>query len=125
MCYNRDTSSLDRFQAQPIWEMSVYSISPDDPHWSWIVVNGLPTGAVGGHVLARRVTLAGSGEISGDVRLGAVYEYRQMLRIAAGMDRQKLSAGIGLMTGRFGLDYAFWRDTDIDNTHRISVSMNL
>ena len=21
-CYNRDTSSLDRFQAQPIWEMS-------------------------------------------------------------------------------------------------------
>ena len=24
-CYNRDTSSLDRFQAQPIWEMSVKS----------------------------------------------------------------------------------------------------
>ena len=22
-CYNRDTVSLDRFQAQPIWEMSV------------------------------------------------------------------------------------------------------
>jgi len=22
-CYNRDTTSLDRFQAQPIWEMSV------------------------------------------------------------------------------------------------------
>ena len=21
-CYNRDTTSLDRFQAQPIWEMS-------------------------------------------------------------------------------------------------------
>jgi hypothetical protein len=65
------------------------------------------------------------GEVSGDVRLGAVYEYRQTLRIAAGMDRQKLSAGIGLMTGRFGLDYAFWRDSEIDNTHRVSVSMNL
>jgi hypothetical protein len=63
------------------------------------------------------------GEASGDVRLGAMYEYRRMLRVAAGMDRQKLSAGIGLMIGRFGLDYAFWRDTEIDNTHRVSVSM--
>jgi hypothetical protein len=63
-------------------------------------------------------------EVSGDIRLGAVYEYNQVLRIAAGMDRQKPSAGIGLATGQFNLDYAFWRDTELDNTHRISVSMD-
>jgi hypothetical protein len=64
------------------------------------------------------------GEASGDLRLGAMYDYRQMLRLGVGMDRQKLSAGIGLMVAQFGLDYAFWRDTEIDNTHRVSVSMS-
>jgi hypothetical protein len=64
------------------------------------------------------------GEASGDVRLGAMYDYKEMLRLGVGMDRKKLSAGIGLMVARFGLDYAFWRDTEIDNTHRISVSMS-
>jgi hypothetical protein len=63
-------------------------------------------------------------EVSGDVRLGAIYEYNRMLRVAAGMDRQKPSAGIGLTAGQFNLDYAFWRDTELDNTHRISVSMD-
>jgi hypothetical protein len=64
------------------------------------------------------------GDVSGDLRLGALYEYRSVLRVGAGMDRQKLSAGIGLVISQFGLDYAFWRDTEIDNTHRLSVSMN-
>lgn len=65
-----------------------------------------------------------AGDVSGDVRLGAMYEYREALRVGVGMDRRKLSAGIGLLISRFGLDYAFWRDTEIDNTHRMSVSMN-
>jgi len=30
-CYNRDTSSLDRFQAQPIWEMSGNVLQPRFP----------------------------------------------------------------------------------------------
>jgi hypothetical protein len=63
-------------------------------------------------------------EVSGDVRLGAMYEYNRVLRVAVGMDRQKPSAGIGLTAGQFNLDYAFWRDSDLDNTHRISVSMD-
>jgi hypothetical protein len=62
--------------------------------------------------------------ISGDVKLGALYEYRKMLRVSFGMDRRKPSAGIGLSAGQFHLDYAFWRDTEIDNTHRISASMD-
>jgi hypothetical protein len=64
------------------------------------------------------------GDVSGDVKLGALYDYRQMLRVGIGMDRQKLSAGIGLMVSPFGLDYAFWRDTELDNTHRLSVSLD-
>ena len=63
-------------------------------------------------------------EVSGDVRLGAMYEYNRMLRVAVGMDRQKPSAGIGLTVSQFDLDYAFWRDAELDNTHRISVSMD-
>lgn len=63
-------------------------------------------------------------EVSGDVRLGAMYEYKRILRVAFGMDRQKPSAGIGLTAAQFNLDYAFWRDTELDNTHRISVSMD-
>jgi hypothetical protein len=63
-------------------------------------------------------------EVSGDVRLGAMYEYKRMLRVTLGMDRQKPCAGIGLTAAQFKLDYAFWRDTELDNTHRISVSMD-
>lgn len=63
-------------------------------------------------------------EVSGDIRLGAIYEYKRVLRVAAGMDRRKPSAGIGLTAAQFNLDYAFWRDTELDNTHRISVSMD-
>jgi hypothetical protein len=63
-------------------------------------------------------------DVSGDVRLGGMYEYNRMLRVAFGMDRQKPTAGIGLTIAQFDLDYAFWRDTELDNTHRISVSMD-
>jgi hypothetical protein len=62
--------------------------------------------------------------VSGDVRLGAVYEYNRGLRVAVGMDRQEPSAGIGLTVSQFNIDYAFWRDAELDNTHRISVSMD-
>jgi hypothetical protein len=62
--------------------------------------------------------------VSGDVRLGILYEYKRTLRLAFGMDRQKPTAGIGLSAGQFNLDYAFWRDEALDNTHRISISMN-
>jgi hypothetical protein len=63
-------------------------------------------------------------EVSGDVRLGATYEYREMLHVSVGMDRQKPTAGIGLNIAQFGVDYAFWRDTELDNSHRVSVTMN-
>jgi hypothetical protein len=63
-------------------------------------------------------------EISGDIRLGVLYEYREMLRLAFGMDRRKPSAGIGLSAARFSLDYAFWRNEELDNSHRVSASMN-
>jgi hypothetical protein len=63
-------------------------------------------------------------EVSGDLRLGALYDYRGMVHVSLGMDRQKPTAGIGLKLGQFGVDYAFWRDTELDNTHRISVTMD-
>ncbi|HVP58426.1 MAG TPA: hypothetical protein VMU02_10035 [bacterium] len=62
--------------------------------------------------------------VSGDIRLGALYDYRGMVHVSTGMDRQKLTAGIGLKLAQFGVDYAFWRDTELDNTHRISVAMD-
>ncbi len=97
---------------------------------------GLPIAAIAGRIvlavdcdfkfegLAEDEADFSVGDVSGDVRLGALYEYRRVLRVGAGMDRQKLSAGIGLVISQFSLDYAFWRDTEIDNTHRLSVSMN-
>lgn len=65
-----------------------------------------------------------AGDISADVRLGLLYQYLKNLRVSIGMDRQKPTAGIGLTIAQFGLDYAFWRDDDLDNTHRISASMD-
>jgi hypothetical protein len=73
--------------------------------------------------LAEEETDFSFSEVSGDVRLGAIYEYDRVLRVSVGMDRQKPTAGIGLTAAQFNLDYAFWRDTELDNTHRISVSM--
>ncbi len=64
------------------------------------------------------------GKVSGDIHLGTFYEYSKMILVSLGMDRKRLCAGIGLRLGRFSIDYAFWRDTEIDNTHRISASMN-
>jgi len=64
-------------------------------------------------------------DVSGDIRLGALYDYRSMLHVSLGMDRQKPTAGIGLKVSKFGVDYAFWRDAELDNTHRISVTMDL
>jgi hypothetical protein len=63
-------------------------------------------------------------QISGDVRLGALYAYRGVVHVSLGMDRMKPTAGIGLNVGRFGVDYAFWRDKELDNTHRISATMD-
>lgn len=62
--------------------------------------------------------------VSGDVRLGAMYDYRRMLHVSVGMDRSEPAAGIGLRAGRFGVDYAFWRDRELDNSHRISATMD-
>lgn len=62
--------------------------------------------------------------VSGDIRLGLLYEYQDMLRLALGMDRQEPTAGIGLSAGQFNLDYAFWRDEALDNTHRISAGVH-
>jgi hypothetical protein len=62
-------------------------------------------------------------DISGDVRLGLLYEYKHMLGVSVGMDRRKPTAGIGVRISQFSIDYAFWRDTELDNTHRVSVSM--
>jgi hypothetical protein len=63
-------------------------------------------------------------EVSGDIRLGAMYDYRGIVHVSLGMDRMKATAGIGLNVSRFGVDYAFWRGTELDNTHRISVTMD-
>jgi len=63
-------------------------------------------------------------DVSGDIRLGASYDYRGLVHVSLGMDRRKPTAGIGLTVNQFGVDYAFWRDTELDNSHRISVTMD-
>ncbi|MFZ1948412.1 MAG: PorV/PorQ family protein [bacterium] len=63
-------------------------------------------------------------DVSGDVKLGALYQYRDAVHVSLGMDQQAPTAGIGLAVGKFGVDYAFWRDEELDNSHRISVNMN-
>jgi hypothetical protein len=63
-------------------------------------------------------------QVSGDLRLGAIYDYRGVVHVSLGMDRKKPTAGLGLKVGQFGVDYAFWRDTELDNSHRISVAMD-
>ncbi len=63
-------------------------------------------------------------KVSGDLHIGASYQYKSLLRFSAGMDRQRLSVGAGLRIDRFGFDYALWRDKELDNTHRISVSVD-
>ena len=62
-------------------------------------------------------------EVSGDVRLGVLYDYKGIFHVAAGMDRKKPTAGIGVTLSRLGVGYAFWRDTELDNTHRISLEI--
>ncbi len=64
------------------------------------------------------------GKMSGDVHVGGFYDYSNTIRVSLGLDHKRLSAGIGLRISRFSADYAFWRDADIDNTHRISASVN-
>ena len=64
------------------------------------------------------------GKVSGDLHLGTFYEYNRMILVSLGLDQKRLSAGIGLRVSRFSLDYAFWKDAEIDNTHRISAAMN-
>jgi hypothetical protein len=61
--------------------------------------------------------------VSGDLRLGTMYDYRGMLHVSLGMDRREPTAGIGLKVSRFGVDYAFWRDRELDNSHRVSATM--
>lgn len=63
-------------------------------------------------------------EVSGDLRLGAMYDYRETVHVSVGMDRKKPAAGIGLNVGQFGVDYAFWRDAELDNSHRVSVTVD-
>lgn len=61
---------------------------------------------------------------SGDLKLGAMYEYRKTLHLSLGMNAGRPTAGIGLKTSRFGVQYAFWRNTELANSHWLSASMD-
>lgn len=63
-------------------------------------------------------------KLSGDLHIGASYQYKSLLRFSGGMDHKRLTAGAGVRIDRFGLDYALWRDKELDHTHRISVSID-
>lgn len=59
--------------------------------------------------------------ISGDVMLGGRYQYKDILRVSAGMNKQQPTGGIGVTVGGVDVDYAFWPNESLDTTHRISL----
>jgi hypothetical protein len=64
------------------------------------------------------------GTVSGDLMLGARYEYKELLHVSAGMNMQQPTGGIGVTVAGVDFDYAFWPHESLDSTHRISLTVN-
>lgn len=77
------------------------------------------------------------GAVTGDVRTGLEYWYRNMLGLRSGVNSKDLAFGAGLRYKQIGLDYAaslhrffakddpaFPSDTDLDVTHLVSLGVD-
>ncbi len=62
--------------------------------------------------------------VSGDIMLGGRYQYKDVVQVSAGMNKQRPTGGIGVRVGGVEFDYAFWPNDSLDNTHRISLAVS-
>ena len=67
--------------------------------------------------------LEGEG-MSADLRPGLEYWFRNTLAGRFGASGDRLTAGFGVRYGGFGADYAFVGHEDLDNSHRVSLSVD-
>ncbi|MFC1637540.1 PorV/PorQ family protein [Candidatus Margulisiibacteriota bacterium] len=65
------------------------------------------------------VSSAGS---SGGINLGFEYLFRNLLALRVGTSKGTLRAGAGVMSGQFGLDYAYLSHNDLGAAHQISFA---
>ncbi len=65
------------------------------------------------------------GILSFDWHVGAEIEAFNNVNLYTGYDIDKINAGISVNIKKFVLNYAFEKNTELDNSHRISVGLNL
>jgi tetratricopeptide (TPR) repeat protein len=65
------------------------------------------------------VSSAGS---NSSLNFGGEYLFRNLLALRAGSSKGALRAGVGLMSGQFGLDYAYLSHADLGAAHQVSIS---
>ncbi len=63
------------------------------------------------------------GPVSFDFHSGLEFDYKHLVALRTGYsDIGEMNFGAGIHLPKFDIDYSFARDTDIDNTHRISLT---
>ena len=67
----------------------------------------------------------GSAFVSVDFAVGAEVWMAERIAMRAGLDIGELTAGASLRLGRIDLDYAFRRQADFDDTHRLGLRLEL
>ncbi len=65
------------------------------------------------------------GAMSLDPHIGAEFTMLKRVHLRAGIDRKDFAAGFGLGIAFFRVDYAFVTNNELDNTHRIGISLEI
>jgi hypothetical protein len=65
-----------------------------------------------------------SDTVSADLRPGVEYWFRKTLAARFGASGSRITAGFGVRYGGFGADYAFVGHEELDNSHRVSLSVD-
>lgn len=65
-----------------------------------------------------------SDAVSADLRPGLEYWFRRTVAARVGASGSRMTAGFGLRYGGFGADYAYVGHEDLDNSHRVSLSVD-
>lgn len=66
-----------------------------------------------------------TGRLSLDLFFGLECEYRDLFALRIGLNRGKLSTGVGFQASFIGIDYGFSSQTDLGHTHRISLTITM
>ncbi len=65
------------------------------------------------------------GPLSLDPHIGAEFTLFDRIYLRSGIDRKDFSAGAGLRIAFFRVDYAFVTNNQLDNTHRIGITLEI